>query len=78
MASNSKKRLSEDSNGAPVKKKFMPWQQGLLDSMNDPDLKVDEDDKVVTIKDKYPKVMRCQKSPVQFTLLISNIKYFNI
>ena len=32
------------------------WAMGLLSSMNDPDLKVQEDDKIVIIKDKYPKV----------------------
>ncbi|XP_043248604.1 aprataxin-like [Colletes gigas] len=31
------------------------WATGLLVSMEDPDLKVKEDDKVVVIKDKYPK-----------------------
>ena len=32
------------------------WSRGLLASMDDPELKVTEDDKVVIIKDKYPKV----------------------
>lgn len=27
-----------------------------MDSINDPELKVDEDDRIVVIKDKYPKV----------------------
>ena len=31
------------------------WSGGLLASMNDPNLKVEEDDLTVTIKDKYPK-----------------------
>ena len=32
------------------------WSMGLLASMDDPELKVTEDGKVVIIKDKYPKV----------------------
>lgn len=32
-----------------------PWFKGLLSSMEDPNLRVMEDDKVVVIKDKYPK-----------------------
>lgn len=31
------------------------WSMGLLASMDDPELRVDADDKVVIIKDKYPK-----------------------
>ena len=31
------------------------WSQGLYASMNDPDMKMYQDDKVVIIKDKYPK-----------------------
>lgn len=31
------------------------WATGLLVSMEDPELKVKEDDKTVVIKDKYPK-----------------------
>lgn len=32
------------------------WSLGLKSSMEDPKLKVEEDDKLVIIKDKYPKV----------------------
>ncbi|KAG1698546.1 Aprataxin [Nymphon striatum] len=35
--------------------KKMHWSLGLKTSMEDPNLKVEEDDKVVIIKDKYPK-----------------------
>ena len=52
-----RKSSSSDVNPAPEKKKpFGHWSQGLLSSMDDPELKVDSDDKVVVIKDKYPKV----------------------
>jgi len=32
------------------------WNVGLTASMHDPDLKIEEDELCVTIKDKYPKV----------------------
>lgn len=46
-----------DSPTSSKKSKKGPghWSSGLMDSMKDPDLKVDENDKVVIIKDKYPK-----------------------
>ena len=44
------------SKGPPAKKPFGHWSQGLLASMDDPELKVDSDDKIVIIEDKYPKV----------------------
>lgn len=54
-----KKRHAENEkseNKGNVKKKFTGhWSQGLLSSMNDPDLIVESDDKMVVIKDKYPK-----------------------
>ena len=56
---SNQKRKAETQNatkGPPVKKAFGHWSQGLLASMDDPELKVDSDDKVVIIKDKYPKV----------------------
>ena len=31
------------------------WAQGLLESMKDPEAKVEEDQDIVVIKDKYPK-----------------------
>ena len=56
---SSVKRKIESQNaskGPPAKKPFGHWSQGLLASMDDPELKVDSDDKIVIIKDKYPKV----------------------
>lgn len=51
------KRKSDSENNKSSKKKpnNSHWALGLLDSMNDPELQVDTDDKVVVIKDKYPK-----------------------
>ncbi|XP_033096082.1 aprataxin-like [Anneissia japonica] len=43
----------EKSESKPYKKKH--WSLGLLDSMSDPDLIVEEDALVTVIKDKYPK-----------------------
>ena len=52
-----RKASSFDGETAPPKKKpFGHWSQGLLSSMDDPELKIESDDKVVVIKDKYPKV----------------------
>lgn len=42
------------STEASVPKKHH-WTMGLLISMEDPELKVKEDDRVIVIKDKYPK-----------------------
>ncbi len=54
---NSMKRKSVPAEGATASKKpFMHWSQGLKASMEDPELKVDADEQVVIIKDKYPKV----------------------
>jgi len=58
-----KKRRSDEEeatgNGASKTKKFAGhWSQGLLASMDDPELQVESDDKLVVIKDKYPKVGR--------------------
>ncbi|XP_022095257.1 aprataxin-like isoform X2 [Acanthaster planci] len=49
-----KKHLLEPSGGGPPAKKGH-WSLGLKDSMNDPSKQVQEDDRVVVIKDKYPK-----------------------
>ena len=38
------------------------WSLGLLASMEDPKLRVEADDKVVIIKDKYPKVKKKVKT----------------
>ena len=57
------KRTGETgSSGASSAKKPTPgfWKNGLLASMEDPELQVLKDDKVVAIKDKYPKVVSVQ------------------
>ncbi|KAL3854507.1 hypothetical protein ACJMK2_013772 [Sinanodonta woodiana] len=52
----SKRKMSDDdSDGLSKKKPTQYWNQGLLSSIDDPELKVDADDKVVIIRDKYPK-----------------------
>lgn len=54
------KRKSEDNSvGDKVSsKKSAPfWKNGLMSSMHDPELQVYKDDKVIIIKDKYPKVL---------------------
>ncbi|PNF27812.1 hypothetical protein B7P43_G09185 [Cryptotermes secundus] len=51
----SKKRRQEDEDTKNEKKIANHWSMGLLSSMKEPELLVKEDDKVVTIKDKYPK-----------------------
>lgn len=57
----SKKRPLEDENSKTDKKTGKKivghWSQGLLSSMTDPDLIVESDDKMVVIRDKYPKVI---------------------
>ena len=51
------KRKSGEESEKPKAKKPTPfWNQGLLSSMNDPDLQVFTDEKITVIKDKYPKV----------------------
>lgn len=47
-----KRKLKSDTS-KPMKRYH--WSAGLLKSMEDPECKVKEDDKVVVIKDKYPK-----------------------
>ncbi|XP_076241304.1 aprataxin [Calliopsis andreniformis] len=49
-----KRKPKFPSNDATAPKKHH-WATGLLVSMEDPELRVKEDDKVVVIKDKYPK-----------------------
>ncbi|KAK4309566.1 hypothetical protein Pmani_018828 [Petrolisthes manimaculis] len=51
---SSKRPAPTDSSSLkPVKKTH--WSQGLLASINDPNLIVESDDRIVIIKDKYPK-----------------------
>ena len=59
-SSKRKTESKDEKPGPPAKKAFGHWSQGLLASMDDPELKVDSDDKVVIIKDKYPKVHHCR------------------
>ena len=63
MASNVVKRKSTENGGGAAPKRFVPnWSMGLKASMEDPELKVDEDEQTVTIKDKYPKVCKLKCS----------------
>lgn len=55
MATKRSSQGGATDNGQPAKKKGF-WALGLLDSMKDPALQHFTDDKVVVIKDKYPKV----------------------
>lgn len=48
--------MTEVSNSVSKKHKGH-WSQGLLTSIADPNLIVEDDDLTVTIKDKYPKVI---------------------
>ena len=57
MASNELKRKSNaNGSGSAPKKAFGHWSMGLKASMEDPELRVDADDEIIIIKDKYPKV----------------------
>ena len=48
--------MLEVRNASAAKKHKGHWSQGLLASIADPSLIVQEDDLTVIIKDKYPKV----------------------
>ncbi|CAM1310821.1 APTX (predicted) [Pycnogonum litorale] len=48
-----KRKCEQSDSSSSVKKGH--WSQGLKVSMNDPKLKVEEDDKIIVIKDMYPK-----------------------
>ncbi|XP_037775210.1 aprataxin-like [Penaeus monodon] len=52
-AAPSKRPAPDSTSIQPAKKAH--WSQGLLASMNDPNLVVLSDDRIVIIKDKYPK-----------------------
>ncbi|KAK5926736.1 hypothetical protein CgunFtcFv8_022283 [Champsocephalus gunnari] len=56
-AKQTEKTSVPDSLGENIKntESFAPWSQGLKTSMQDPKMQVYKDDKVVVIKDKYPK-----------------------
>lgn len=64
-ASTPSKRSAPDSTSRrPAKKGH--WAQGLLESMNDPNLIVESDERIVIIKDKYPKVKTFVSETVQW------------
>jgi len=73
-------------NATASKKHKGHWSQGLLASVSDQNLVVEEDDLTVTIKDKYPKVNRtslamCEKTPhtnfaTLYVFIIGKAKYF--
>nr|XP_053649638.1 aprataxin-like [Cherax quadricarinatus] len=64
-ATPSKRAASDTTTLQPAKKTH--WSQGLLASMNDPDLVVESDERMVIIKDKYPKVKEALvKSAVEY------------
>lgn len=49
------KRKVESGTSKLASAKKHHWSAGLLSSMQDPECKVTEDNKIVVIKDKYPK-----------------------
>lgn len=55
--STMKRTIGGETNNvsATKKSKQTHWSHGMMNSMDDPELKVLEDDLVVVIKDKYPK-----------------------
>lgn len=54
MSKHKLKRSNSDKDeSTPAKRGH--WALGLIDSMKDPELIVQDDDKVVVIKDKFPK-----------------------
>ncbi|KAL5004533.1 hypothetical protein ScPMuIL_017989 [Solemya velum] len=57
MATKSVQKREADGkcDAPPQKKQFGHWSQGLKSSMDDPELRIDADEKIVIIKDKYPK-----------------------
>lgn len=44
-----------ESNASKSAAQMNHWSNGLLTSMRDPNLRIKEDDRIVVIKDKYPK-----------------------
>lgn len=50
-----RKAASKPSTNERVTVKKHHWSAGLLISIEDPECKVKEDDKIIAIKDKYPK-----------------------
>ena len=72
MASNELKRKSNtNSSGSAPKKAFGHWSMGLKASMEDPELRVDADDQIIIIKDKYPKVFIAGNESICANLLVN-------
>lgn len=69
MASKRKSDGKSEDDRVSSKKPAPFWKTGLLSSMHDPDLQVYKDDKVIIIKDKYPKV--CYDSTVLYSYRVS-------
>ncbi|XP_062603273.1 aprataxin-like [Saccostrea cucullata] len=55
MATKRKMDEKQDDSKVTSKKPVPFWKTGLLSSMHDPELQVYKDDKLIIIKDKYPK-----------------------
>ena len=60
----SKRPATASASHRPAKKGH--WAQGLLEAMNDPNLIVESDERIVIIKDKYPKVKTLVSKTVQW------------
>lgn len=56
MATKRKNQEKEDASKSKKQKSKSHWALGLLSAMSDPNLVVKEDDRIVIIKDKFPKV----------------------
>lgn len=69
MASKRKSDGKSEDDKVSAKKPAPFWKTGLLSSMHDPDLQVYKDDKVIIIKDKYPKV--CYDRAVFYSYSVS-------
>lgn len=52
---SSKRKLKSETESNPKKPKAGHWQTALLDCMEDPSCIIQKDDRVVVIKDKFPK-----------------------
>jgi len=79
---SSGKRKLDKENGkneqGKTKKIAGHWSMGLHASMNDPELVVDSDDKLVIIKDKYPKVEIEAKMKFAFSFLWKLIRCHSV
>lgn len=50
-----KRKTTTTNTSEPANAKKHHWSAGLLQAIEDPECKVKEDDKIIVIKDKYPK-----------------------